>query len=253
MSPRFPQEIFDHIVDQYPREIYLKNYSLVCKAWSDRCRPYLFESIQLSRSNWERWTKIIPPTLDGPSKYVLQIHIFAGVVPIVPDIRPLDSYIDHFSAFTQVIDLILVDHRGMPIHFDMLFQCLSALKDTLGSLTLWQNSYTFNEMSRIVEFFPNLQQLTIRAPIRPKEKSFSFPPPQKASFPKLKDLFFFATSGFPDMCDHLISGLGQASMNLETITLTGKPYKAAAVQPLLDSSADSLSFVCMPPLGRSCL
>lgn len=248
MSPRFPQEIFDLIIDQYPLKTYLTTYSLVCKRWSIRCRSYLFESIRLNRRNWQRWTEIIPPTPDGPSQYVSQIYIFAGVVPIVPDPQPLDSYINHFSAFTRVVDLTLVDHRGMPIHFDMLFQCFSAFKNTLRSLTLGQNSYTFNEMSRIVEFFPNLEQLTIWAPIRPKEESFSFPPLQKASFPKLKDLSFFATTGFPDMCDHLMSGFGQASMNLQTISLTGKPYKAAAVQPLLDSSADSLVYLVVPPL-----
>jgi hypothetical protein len=186
MLPRFPQEIFDHIIDYAPRKDALITFSLVCKRWSIRSRSHLFSGLMLyKRDSLDEWCKTISPTIDGPSRHVRNLNIQTGIVPLVFEPRPLDPYLNHFSALTQVVNLMLVDHRGKP-HLDMVLQCFSAFKNSLTYMKIITSSFEFEEISLTAEFFPNLETLSVWGPslLRCTEKR-PLLQPRKASFPRL--------------------------------------------------------------------
>ncbi|KAF9646670.1 hypothetical protein BDM02DRAFT_2983653 [Thelephora ganbajun] len=256
MSPRFPQELFDRIIDyaEYKDEV-LKSYSMVCKRWSVRSRSHFFKILQICQPiDLDRWCKRIPPTTDGPSKHVKDLWVQFGVVPLVHEPPPLDSYLNHFSALTRVVDLTLIDHRGK-VHLDTMFQCFSGFRNSLRRVKLFSNTFGFEEVSRIIEFFPNLETLVVWSPNSPRfaEKAKGpFQPPRRASFPRLRNLCFHLFSKSPALEHNLLSGFAGASMDLETLSITGPVPDPSVVQKLLDSSAQSLIGLSTFPLGKSC-
>lgn len=251
MSPRFPQELFDHIIDYARYDDYnLKSYSTVCKRWSIRSRSHLFKTLLICRPiRLDQWCEGIPPTLDGPSRYVKELYVQMEVVPLVREPQPLDPYLDHFSALTQVVDLTLIGYRGK-MHLDMIFQCFSGFKDTLCHLEL--TSVSFQEVSQIVEFFPNLEALIVWSPTSLRfVKEGPLQPHREAVFPRLKSLVFRLSSKAPALEHHLLSGFAEASMDLEALSIVGQVPDPSVIQQLLDSSAQSLAYLCTSPLGRS--
>ena len=254
MSPRFPQEIFDYIIDYNQHQVkVLKTYSTVCKRWAVRSRSYLFDRLHIRiPADLDLWCQRIPSAIDGPSRYVKVLYIHAGVTPLVCEPRPLDPYLDHFSALTYVAGLILGGYRGSKLRLDVAFQCFSGFKNTLRWLKLTSNSFRFEEISRILEFFPNLETLLLWPPkIRPSDEKEPFQPPGRAVFPRLTRLDFHPISESL-LEHHLLTGFAGASMDLESLTVLGPISDPGVVQKLLDSSAKSLTDLRILPLGKSC-
>ena len=254
MFPRFPQEIFDYIIDYAPNDGVLKTYSLVCKGWSNRSRFHLFRELVLYKlDSLDRWCKTIPPTVDGPSRHVRDLNIQSGIIPLVFKPEPLDPYLTHFSALTRVANLMLADHRGK-LDLDMAFRCFSAFRNSLTYMKTITSSFEFEEISRIAEFFPNLEILSVWGPtlLQCSEKR-SLQPPRKASFPRLKVLYLHFFACHPELDNNILAGFAQASMVLEILTVTGKVADITFVQRLLDSCAHSLTELMICPLGESCL
>ena len=251
MSPRFPQELFDHIIDYASHNDDLKTYSLVCKSWSIRSLSHLFANIVFNAPmDLQHWCKAIPPTPDGPSKYVKGLTFQPWVVPLILKPYRFDKYPIHFAALTRVVDLTIADDGGR--RPDMLFLCFSAFQNTLQSLKIFGSSLEFNEISRMVEFFPNLEVLSVRGPTlcEPTQEDWLHPP-RKASFPRLKSMYLHLLAGHPGLDNNLLSGFAQASMNLQLLSITGKIPNVTLVQKLLDTSAKSLSDIRVSPLSRS--
>ncbi|KAF9783320.1 hypothetical protein BJ322DRAFT_1070155, partial [Thelephora terrestris] len=200
------------------------------------------------RDSLDEWCKTISPTIDGPSRHVRNLNIQTGIVPLVFEPRPLDPYLNHFSALTQVVNLMLVDHRGKP-HLDMVFQCFSAFKNSLTYMKIITSSFEFEEISLIAEFFPNLKTLSVWGPslLRCTEKR-PLLPPRKASFPRLKVLHLHLLALYPELDNNILVGLSQASMDLQVLTVTGSVADVTLVQKLLDCSAHSLTQLMTVPL-----
>lgn len=115
MLPRFPQELFDYIMDcaRYDENT-LESYSTVYKRWSVWSRSHLFERLLLCNPppHLKQWCENIPPTTDGPPKYMEYIYVQSGVTPLILKPQSLDPYLAHFSALTRVTGLTLDGHRG---------------------------------------------------------------------------------------------------------------------------------------------
>lgn len=256
MSARFPQEIFDYIID-YGNEAsrideVAQNFSTVCKRWALRCRPYIFEDLYLSHQVYiDKWCENIPPTIDGPSKYVQHVSLDSGVGPLVSEPQPSEPYLDHFSALTNVTTVKLAGHRG-PVHMDTFFRGFSAFKNSLRALGISSN-LRFEDLSRIMEFFPNLDKLNVYPLLRPRRgEECPFQPPRRASFPNLRFLTLHSFSEFPELGDDLLFGLAEASMPiLEILIIIGTVPNLGGMQKLVDSSAQSLIIIYMDPLGES--
>jgi hypothetical protein len=133
----------------------------------------------------------------------------------------------------------------------MVFQCFSAFRFTLLFLQFFSTPFDCNDMSQIIEFFPNLivVKLFACAEVRSPEKG-PFPQPRRVSFPNLRNLEFILGGITPGYECHLISGFAKASKNLEMISITGTTPNLAIVQELVDSSAHSLLWLRTLPLGR---
>lgn len=252
MSPRFPQELFDHIIDYAPHERVLRTYSLVCRRWSIQSRSHLFRDIAFRKpGSLDRWCKVIAPTIDGPSRHVKDLHIHSPSIPLAFEPQPLDPYLDHFSAFTRVVNLTLAHHQGK-VHLDMLLQCFSASKNSLKCMKLSNSSFGFEETSRIAEFFPNLEVLDVwEATSSTPAQAVSLQPPREASFPRLKALYLYMLRYNLELDYNLLSGFAQASMNLQLLSVGGGVTNAARVQRMIDSSAQSLDDIRIPMLGGS--
>ena len=258
MSPRFPQEVFDYIIDYAKDHVadpqaLLRTFSVVCTRWAARCRRHRFDIIFICNPRQlARWCEAIPPTIDGPSNYVTRLLIQSEGLPLVDEPIPLDPYLPHFSVLTRVTRLSLWSHRGRA-HLDMIFQCFAAFRNNLNSLDLSENAFGFEEMSRIVEFFPNLEVLQVVIPrLDPADKDRQFPPLRRASFPRLKKLNLHLFSMHPALEDNIVAGFAEASVNLETIFITGKVHNLGLIQKLLDSSAQSLTYLRLIPMGKFC-
>jgi len=253
MSPRFPQEIFDYIIDnnQFEDEV-LRTYSTVCKGWAIRSRSHLFAQIFFSTpDNLEMWRKAIPPTVDGPSQLVRVLYVYSEVLPLVHGSQPLDPYLDHLSALTQVVGLVLGSYHDK-VDLGMAFQCFSGFRSSLRWIKLSSNSFRFEEMSRILEYFPNLEGLALWSPSSPRSsENEPFPPLRRASFPHLNHLDFHLLSGSPSLELHILSGFAEASMDLEILSVLGPVSDPSVVQKLVDSSARSLTDLTLTPLGKS--
>lgn len=253
MPPQFPQEIFDYIIDYSASDFRtLRKYSTVCKSWSVRSRSHLLDCLRLySAEELDLWCKNIPPTTDGPSRFVNYLYMLSGVIPLVFEPQSLDPYLAHFSALTRVDVLELVDHRGT-IPLDMFFQCFSVLRHTLKTLKVACSSLAFDDISRMVEYFPNLTKVEVWGPtLNFSKETGPFPPPRQTSFPRLKTLFFRVLGSKPELGNNILSGFAKASKSPEVLSLVGEADVPIA-QELLDSSAHSLLALRMSPLGRSC-
>lgn len=253
MSPRFPQELFDYIIDYaQDDEETLKIYSVVCKSWSIRSQTHLFERQQFcTLRDLEQWCENIPPTKDGPSKYVKYIHLQTGFPPLVPE-PPSSLSLVHFSALTRVDYLFLFGHRGK-LNFDLFAQCCSGFKYSLLLLELSCNSFDFEEIARMVEFFPKLELLVVWGPSSERSgHTGPYQPPRQISFPHLKGLNFDLQGPTPELDNHILSGFAKASMNLVDISFVGTAIDLALAQELLNSSAHSLISLEVSPLGKPC-
>lgn len=251
MSPRFPQELFDYIIDNahYDRKV-LKACSTVCKSWTTRSRSHLFELLQFSQPlKLEKWCKGIPPTIDGPSRHVKRLYLDSEDVSFAGEPQSSDPCLDHFTALTQVIELTLIGYDDK-VHLDTVFRRFSGFKDTLTCLELMCTSFGFEEVSRIAEFFPNLETLTIRPPDEPIEES-AFQPLRRATFPHLEGLVFYLSSECPALEHNLLSGFAEASMNLEGLVVLGPVSDISAVQKIVETSAQSLVYLQTSLLGKS--
>ena len=250
MSPRFPQELFDYIIDQEDSET-LKACSTVCKQWTFRSRRHLFEVLYiLIPADLNQWCESIPPAVDGPSKHVKRLIIHRGVVPLIRDPQPLDPYLDHFSALTQVIELELYAHRG-PVHLDMMFKCFSGFRNTLQRLRFTACSFRFEEISQIIEFFPNVDTVIMFLPTLRSDEERPIPPHRPVSFPRIRTLFLDLSTWFPAIEADILSGLAEASMDLDHLSIVGPMSDMSAVQKLVDSTARSLTTLRVSPLGKS--
>jgi len=191
------------------------------------------------------------PTTDGPSNYVTSLYFHSEVVPLVHEPQPLDLYLNHFSAFTHVVALTLDGYRG-GVCLDIASQCFSAFRNALRWLKLSSSLFRFGEMSRIVEFFPNIETLLLWSPnALGSDEGEPFPPPLRAVFPRLKDLDIRLRLKTPPLELHLLSGFAEASMDLEEFSLVGSVSDPSVVKKLLDSSAQTLTKLSIPPLGKS--
>jgi len=254
MSPRFPQELFDHIIDYAEDDDNaLKTYSTVCKRWTARSHSHLFNLLCIwEPADLDRWCEGIPPTIDGPSKYVKDLYVCVGTIPFVGEPQSLDPYLDHLSAFTRVVDLTLVGD-DVKVHLDTAFQGFSAFRDTLRRLKLQSTSFRFEEVSRIVEFFPNLLALMMLSPMSlPSDKMGEFPPHQRATFPKLQGLEFRPCSKSQPLDHDLLSGFAEASMDLQCLSVVGEVSDPSAVKQLVESSAHSLLELEVSSFGKYC-
>ena len=252
MSPRFHQELFDYIIDYacHDRDA-LESYSTVCKRWANRSRSHLFKNLRMCHpTDFGRWCQEIPPTADGPSRYVKSLYVHPGVVSLARETQPLDQYPGHFLALTRVVDLTLFGYRG-DVYMDTISQCFSGFRNTLRTLSLASSSLGFKETSQIAEFFPNLESLFLWSPESPHSRSGD-EQSRQASFPRLRHLDLCLSSKSPSLEDHLLSGFGEASMDLENLSIVGRVSNPRAVQKMVDSSAPSLTDLMVSPFGKSC-
>ena len=79
----------------------------------------------------------------------------------------------------------------------------------------------------MVELFPNLDVLIVRVPCS------------------------LRSSFTPELDNNILSGFAQASMTPQLLSITGTVTDLTVAQELLNSSAHSLLYLGMLPLGRS--
>lgn len=222
------------------------------KSWALRSRSHIFDRIFFTLPRYlERWCTEIPLTTDGPSKYVRSLYFSTGTIPFVNEPQALDPYLAHFSALTRVRDLTLVGYRD-EVQWDMVFQCFSGFKNNLLQLQLKCNLFGFNEISRMIEFFPNIQVFCLWGPGPPKlHENGPSQPPRQASFPGLTDLHLHMDAPNPLYENHIFSGFAKASMpNLEALGITGKFADPTVAQELLDSTAQTVRYLGLTLLGK---
>ena len=260
MPPRFPQEIFDEIIDQAVTiEMNLveslRAHSLVSKGWLNRSRSIRFEEVLFHQpTDLERWCEKISPSPDGPGRYVKTLEILSGVIPLVSDPQQLEKYIDHFTSFTQVENLILAHHKK-EVHFDAIARCFSGFRNSVLFLEVNNSSFSFDELSQIMELFPNLVTMMCQyANLGRPSEDVQINPPRQASFKSLSALYLVLTFEGRQKLEfdqHLLSGFTKASMeNLELLGVRGKVPDLLPVQELVNSKANTLTTLRVQPLGR---
>ena len=164
-----PQElidkIFSHLSLDEPQT--LRNCSLVAKSWVYPSQKKLFETVCISSSTHSSWADRI-----SPANIELLLHVRSITYTLdmasqfhFPAYR-IDSISDYLPSFHNLESLILssIDLRSK-LDISQQVRNFSAFQHTLASLSLWGCSISSGALTTVVNYFPNLAGLQLRAPI----------------------------------------------------------------------------------------
>ena len=160
MSPPFPSEIFDLIIDfLHDESDALKACCLVSKSWVHRTRKHLFARVKFSsKSLFTLWQKTFPDLSKSPAHYTRSLSIHTSEVAIPGD-ASVDDRIRTFSGVV-LLHVEIVDTGNnvslVPLH---------GLSPTLKSIRVHCRLFIpSSEIFSLVCSFPLLEDLTLDAP-----------------------------------------------------------------------------------------
>ena len=164
---RLPQELIDEIFSYIPLNDLqtFRNFSLVAKAWVHRSQRRLFHTVSISKSTYDSWVDNISPTNLELLHHVRSLTYTLGTTARVrfPGYR-IDSLGDYLPSFRNLETLVLAS-TDLPSGVSQQIENFSAFRHTLSSLSLWSCYVSSGAVITLVNYFPNLIDLQLRAPM----------------------------------------------------------------------------------------
>jgi len=160
-----PLELIDEIVNNLPPDEpqTLRNCSLVAKSWVHRSQKRLFETVRISRSTRSSWVGSISP---ANLELLRHVRSFAYILDHTAWLRfpayRTDSLGDYLPSLRNLESLVL---SSMDLQSDISQQVenFSAFRHTLSSISLWECRISPGALVTVVNYFPNLVNLQLRA------------------------------------------------------------------------------------------
>jgi hypothetical protein len=154
MSPSFPPEILDIVVNQLRDEpTALKACCVVSKSWIHRTRKHLFASVELRapNSHIEQWKKKFPDPSNSPAHHTRSLSIYGLSVITAEDADTSDRIRTFHNLVHLHLECLVVDQQVSltPFH---------GLSSTLRSLSLRAISL---EVLDLICSFPLLEDLAL--------------------------------------------------------------------------------------------
>ena len=160
-----PPELIDEIIQHLPldKPQTLRNCSLVAKSWVYRSQKRLFQTVSISKSTRSSWVDRI-----SPANLELLHHVRSLTYTIDPTARlrfpahHIDSLDDYLPSFHNLESLVL---SSMDLQSDIPQQVenFAAFRLTLSSLSLWDCYLSPCALITIVNCFPDIVDLQLRA------------------------------------------------------------------------------------------
>jgi hypothetical protein len=193
-----PPEIVDHIIDLTGNHGTLQACSLVAKNWVARSRVHLFRDVLLF--SHRRWQKDMPVGPTSPAIYTRTLTLAQHNTPheewINADI--LYPFLSHLRDFKNVENLILDGWDSSKFSADGLKKYFGHFGARLRSLELGGEGMSPGSFLVLLGLFPNLEDLSVKEPIRGAEASVA-----PAVSPKLSGrltIGVYTTNLFPTIC-----------------------------------------------------
>lgn len=165
-----PQDISEVIIDQLASESSdteftegLRHASLVSTAWVNRCQSHLFSTVTFSRGrSLETWRSRTRRGPDGVSKHVRTLTLGSGDVDwptfIADDLK---TALPCLTSFRNLRELRVEDTRINLVPYEVLIPIFSSFASSLKRLSWHPGDNTWTVMSTLVNFLPNLVDLSL--------------------------------------------------------------------------------------------
>ena len=170
-----PQELIDEIFSYLPPSDpqTIRNLSLVAKSWVHCSQKRLFHTVSISQSTYNSWVDSISPANLELLHHVRSLTYTIDPTAWVPGYR-IDSLGDYLPSFRNLESLVL-SSMDLPPAITQQVENFSAFRHTLSSLSLWSCYVSSGALITLVNYFPNLTDLQLRAP-KHKTDYMPFPP-----------------------------------------------------------------------------
>ena len=163
-----PRELIDEIICYLPIDEpqTLRNCSLVAKSWVHRSQKRLFETVTINKSTHSSWVdRILPGNIELLHHVRSLTYTVCGIVQLRYPTCRIDSLSDYLPSFRNLESLTL---SSMDLRSDISQQLenFSTFQHTLSSLSLRSCHMSSGTLVTIVNYFPSLADLQLRAPVR---------------------------------------------------------------------------------------
>jgi hypothetical protein len=158
MSPSFPPEIFDLVIDDLKDELTtLKACCLVSKSWVPRTRRRLFALVVFAsdgaKNTLETWMKAFPDPSDSPAHYARSLKI-SGSAAVEAATTHAHAWV---RPFNTIVRLVVGMRRDIS---DVTLIRLHGLSPTLKSLNVVSDFLPLSEVIDLACSFPFLEDLS---------------------------------------------------------------------------------------------
>ena len=174
---RLPQELIDEIFSYLPlnEPQTFRNCSLVAKSWVNRSQKKLFETVSISQSTYGSWVDNISPTNLELLHHVRSLTYTLSTTARVRfpgyNIGSLGGYLPSFRNLKTLV----LSSMDLPSGVSQQVENFSTFRHTLSSLSLWSCFVSSGAVITLVNYFPNLIDLQLRAPRH--RVDYTQPPP----------------------------------------------------------------------------
>ena len=157
-----PHELLDEIFSYIPPDDRksFRVYSLVARSWVSPAQRRLFSSVVITMDNYQPWKDNISPANTELLNHVRSLLYFTtGRSPSWKSLS-INDFFDYLPSFRCLQHLTLC---GVHIKLDISEQLevFSAFRHTLSTLTLSALFLTWRTFTTIVNYFPDMRDLTV--------------------------------------------------------------------------------------------
>lgn len=159
-GPRFPAELFDHIVDllQDSRDA-LKSCCLTSKSWIPSTRKHLFAEVEFDDAeDVESWKIAFPNPSTSPAVYTKALYVGSFCAVLATDAEEGGW----MSSFSQVVHLEISTDEHANFNFTLLHGFSPVLKSLNVTFFKFQSSQIFD----LICSFPLLEDLFVSMRLR---------------------------------------------------------------------------------------
>lgn len=160
-----PHELLDEICGYLPPDDKqsLRACSLVARSWVSPARRRLFSSVTIAEDNYLLWRDKISPTNTELLNHVRSLQYFTASRAGAWAFFTMNDFSVYLPSFQHLQHLTLCSMRIKDISQQL--EAFSSFRHTLSSLTLHALTLTWFAFIAIVDYFPNVRDLTVSHPL----------------------------------------------------------------------------------------